>query len=86
MTNTAHRTDTYAEAKAIVVAALAGTDRDNPMTADDLHSITGDLPLTMSAGRMQPWSVDDLAARGAEIAGSSYRGFYLRRVRHNGRS
>lgn len=80
MTNTAIDTNAaYYAAKAAVLGALAGTDRDHRMTAEQVLAITGELPL-------EPMTVDDVAARGAEVAGDSYAGFYARRVRHNGRS
>lgn len=87
MTNTAIDTNAaYYAAKAAVLGALAGTDRDHRMTAEQVLAITGELPLTMRAGKVEPMTVDDVAARGAEVAGDSYAGFYARRVRHNGRS
>ncbi|UVT31803.1 hypothetical protein SEA_KEWPIEDOLL_3 [Gordonia phage Kewpiedoll] len=79
-------TAAYYEAKAIVTAALAGTDRDNRMSAEQVHAITGDLPLTMHAGVIEPMDMIDLTSRNAEVAGDDTRGYYLRRVRNNGRS
>ncbi|WP_336794419.1 hypothetical protein [Gordonia malaquae] len=76
----------YWEAKDRVWAALAGTDRDNRMSAVDVLAATGELPLTLNAGTVAPYELDDLVARGAEIAGDSIDGYYRRKVRDNGRS
>ncbi|AXH44866.1 hypothetical protein J1765_gp03 [Gordonia phage Gaea] len=85
----------YAKAAELVIAALAGTDRDNPKTAEQILAITGELPLVNSGGQAKPADLVDVKARTNRIsvvgpsndwAGYFAGGYYLVRVRHNGRS
>ncbi|QKY78449.1 hypothetical protein SEA_ZITCH_2 [Gordonia Phage Zitch] len=75
----------YYTAGEMIVAALEDTDRDHPATADEVLEITGELPPVRSAGQILPAHIDDVQARTAAI-GRNAGGYYLRRVRSNGRS
>lgn len=72
------------DAAALVVAALAGTDRDNTMTAEQIAAATGELPLVLDYGQVAPAHIDTVEARTNAISRRG-TGYYLVRVRDNGR-
>lgn len=79
-----HTDIAYATAGRLVVDALAGTDKDHPMTAEQILAITGELPIVRSNGELRPADLIDVASRTNRIF-TSRDGYYLGRVRDNGR-